>query len=34
MAVDYKSPAYEEVIRTFQPYFNSGKATKCYSSKW
>ncbi|KAL3631395.1 Nudix hydrolase 25 [Castilleja foliolosa] len=33
-AVDYKRPTYEEVIKTFQPYFNSGKAAKCYSSKW
>ncbi|KAL6539053.1 Nudix hydrolase 25 [Orobanche minor] len=33
-AVDYKMPTYEEVMRTFRPYFYSGKATKCYSSKW
>ncbi|KAK4409702.1 Nudix hydrolase 25 [Sesamum angolense] len=33
-AVDYKRPTYEEVMKTFRPHFNSGKATKCYSTKW
>ncbi|KAL1553657.1 Nudix hydrolase 25 [Salvia divinorum] len=33
-AVDYKRPTYEEVMKHFQPYFTSGKATKCYSTKW
>lgn len=33
-AVDYKRPTYEEVMKTFQPYLESGKATKCYSTKW
>lgn len=34
-AVDYKRPTYEEVMRTFQPYFNQNSiSTKCKSSKW
>ncbi|KAL5761062.1 hypothetical protein ACOSP7_019559 [Xanthoceras sorbifolium] len=33
-AVDYKRPTYEEVIRTFGPYFDNGRATKCKSAKW
>ncbi|KAL8463627.1 hypothetical protein ACS0TY_033551 [Phlomoides rotata] len=33
-AVDYKRPTYEEVVKTFRPYFNLGKAAKCYSTKW
>lgn len=34
-AVDYKRPTYEEVMKTFQPYFSdNGKATKCKSTKW
>ncbi|KAL7090851.1 hypothetical protein ACP275_12G068000 [Erythranthe tilingii] len=33
-AVDYKRPTYEEVMKKFRPYFDSGKATKCYSTKW
>ncbi|KAK4763204.1 hypothetical protein SAY86_008972 [Trapa natans] len=34
-AVDYKRPTYEQVMRTFQPYFNSsGLWTKCKSTKW
>ncbi|CAA0824453.1 Nudix hydrolase 25 [Striga hermonthica] len=33
-AVDYKRPTYDEVMKTFGPYLNSGKATKCYSTKW
>ncbi|XP_021593263.2 nudix hydrolase 25 isoform X2 [Manihot esculenta] len=34
-AVDYKRPTYEEVVRTFGPYFNvNGVPSKCKSSKW
>ncbi|KAK6134207.1 hypothetical protein DH2020_032063 [Rehmannia glutinosa] len=33
-AVDYKRPTYEEVMKAFRPHFSSGKATKCYSTKW
>ncbi|CAB4314758.1 unnamed protein product [Prunus armeniaca] len=34
-AVDYKRPTYEEVIRTFQSYFDgSALSTKCKSTKW
>ena len=34
-AVDYKRPTYEEVIRTFKPYFQgSGISAKCKSTKW
>ncbi|KAK4785245.1 hypothetical protein SAY86_001934 [Trapa natans] len=34
-AVDYKRPTYEQVMRAFQPYFNSsGLWTKCKSTKW
>ncbi|KAF2316778.1 hypothetical protein P3X46_026586 [Hevea brasiliensis] len=34
-AVDYKRPTYEEVVRTFRPYFNEkGITSKCKSSKW
>ncbi|KAI9170202.1 hypothetical protein LWI28_024289 [Acer negundo] len=33
-AVDYKRPTYEEVIRTFGPYFDNGRAAKCKSAKW
>ncbi|CAI9095980.1 OLC1v1032031C1 [Oldenlandia corymbosa var. corymbosa] len=34
-AVDYKRPTYEEVMRTFERYFNdNGKAAKCQSTKW
>ncbi|KAL0326899.1 UNVERIFIED_CONTAM: Nudix hydrolase 25 [Sesamum angustifolium] len=33
-AVDYKRPTYEQVMKTFRPYFTAGKATKCRSTKW
>ncbi|KAL9325033.1 hypothetical protein ACSQ67_005678 [Phaseolus vulgaris] len=34
-AVDYKRPTYEEVIRTFKPYFQgSAISGKCKSTKW
>ncbi|GMN38761.1 hypothetical protein TIFTF001_007986 [Ficus carica] len=34
-AVDYKRPTYEEVMRTFKPYFNSNKqSARCKSTKW
>ncbi|XP_057961292.1 nudix hydrolase 25 isoform X4 [Malania oleifera] len=34
-AVDYKRPTYEEVMRTFMPYFNgSAISSKCKSTKW
>ncbi|KAK8491592.1 hypothetical protein V6N11_063083 [Hibiscus sabdariffa] len=34
-AVDYKRPTYEEVMKTFKPYFSdNGKAAKCKSTKW
>ncbi|KAF3432186.1 hypothetical protein FNV43_RR26925 [Rhamnella rubrinervis] len=34
-AVDYKRPTYEEVMRTFQHYFNKNSISeKCKSSKW
>lgn len=34
-AVDYKRPVYEEVMRTFRPYLQSGGlSAKCNSSKW
>ncbi|CAI0431976.1 unnamed protein product [Linum tenue] len=35
LAVDYKRPLYEEVMKTFKPYLNeNGMAAKCKSSKW
>ncbi|WRX14363.1 NUDIX hydrolase domain - like 6 [Theobroma cacao] len=34
-AVDYKRPTYEEVMKTFRPYFSdNSKAAKCKSTKW
>ncbi|KAJ1428477.1 hypothetical protein SESBI_08990 [Sesbania bispinosa] len=34
-AVDYKRPTYEEVIRTFKPYFQGNAiSAKCKSTKW
>ncbi|TQD75536.1 hypothetical protein C1H46_038932 [Malus baccata] len=34
-AVDYKRPAYEEVMKTFESYFDgSSLSAKCRSSKW
>nr|XP_025694503.1 nudix hydrolase 25 isoform X1 [Arachis hypogaea] len=34
-AVDYKRPTYEEVMRTFKPYFQgSAISAKCKSAKW
>ncbi|OIW01989.1 hypothetical protein TanjilG_14020 [Lupinus angustifolius] len=34
-AVDYKRPTYEEVIRTFKPYFQGNDiSAKCKSTKW
>ncbi|XP_024024871.1 nudix hydrolase 25 isoform X2 [Morus notabilis] len=34
-AVDYKRPTYEEVMRTFKPYFNRNEqSARCRSSKW
>ncbi|OMO60603.1 hypothetical protein CCACVL1_24012 [Corchorus capsularis] len=34
-AVDYKRPTYEEVMKTFSPYFSdNSKAAKCKSTKW
>lgn len=34
-AVDYKRPTYEEVIRTFKPYFQGNAVSaKCKSTKW
>ncbi|CAI9782299.1 unnamed protein product [Fraxinus pennsylvanica] len=35
LAKDYKRPTYEEVMRTFRPYFVGAEpATKCHSTKW
>lgn len=35
-AVDYKRPTYDEVMRTFAPYFtgNAKSSAKCRSTKW
>lgn len=34
-AVDYKRPTYEEVMKTFRPYFSgSANSAKCRSAKW
>lgn len=34
-AVDYKRPTYEEVMKTFRPYFSgNANSAKCRSAKW